>query len=184
MSEHLNENPRIVHGVLMQVLGRGVLFLGRSGVGKSELALDLIDRGHHLIADDSVELHGETGHIVGKAPELTRGTMYVRGVGLIEISRLFGEHAVADESRIDICVELGCEVEADGELFAKPSNIDLLGIDVPLVRLAAGQRFPTPVLIEVIVRSAGDSRCQEAASRMIARHKEMLAAGNPYKARP
>jgi len=95
------------HGVLVDVRGVGVLLLGPSGVGKSECALELVQRGHRLVADDVVELERTgRGEIVGRAPESIRHYMEIRGLGILSISDLFGPDSVSDAARVDLICRL------------------------------------------------------------------------------
>ncbi len=115
--------PRITrHGVLLEIYGEGVLLLGESGVGKSETAIELVKRGHRLIADDAVEIKRvNTRRIVGSAPELIRHYMELRGIGVIDVRQLFGMSAVKDSQSIDMVVNL--EQWKDGAMY------DRLGLD-------------------------------------------------------
>ena len=110
------------HGVLVDVYGEGVLLMGESGVGKSETAMELIKRGHRLIADDAVEIRrGINQRLVGTAPELIRYYMELRGIGVVDIRRLFGMSAVRVEGTIDMLINL--EAWQDGAIY------DRLGVD-------------------------------------------------------
>ena len=95
-----------LHGVLVRVLGQGVLLVGESGIGKSECALDLITKGHQLVADDVVEVRIADAKVSGSAPELTFELLEIRGLGIINVRELFGVTAVEGDSAIDLCVEL------------------------------------------------------------------------------
>ncbi len=101
-------SPRITrHGVLVEVYGEGVLLLGDSGVGKSETAIELVKRGHRLIADDAVEIRRRAGKkLVGSAPELIRHYIELRGIGVVDVSRLFGMSAIKEEQEIDMIINL------------------------------------------------------------------------------
>jgi hypothetical protein len=101
-----------LHAVLVRILDTGVLLLGESGVGKSECALDLITRGHQLIADDAVEILAVGGSLLGKAPRLTSHLLEIRGLGIINVLEVFGENSICDESMVDLCIELKRFVEA------------------------------------------------------------------------
>lgn len=94
------------HAVLVEVFGVGMLMMGKSGIGKSELGLELVARGHRLVADDLVLLQQQGKAVVGHSPELTRHHMEIRGLGIINIKDLFGAAAVVDEARVDLVVEL------------------------------------------------------------------------------
>ncbi|MCD7946873.1 MAG: HPr(Ser) kinase/phosphatase [Oscillospiraceae bacterium] len=116
-------SPRITrHGVLVDVYGEGVLILGESGVGKSETAIELVKRGHRLIADDAVEIRRTAAmHLKGTAPELIRYYIELRGIGVIDVRRLFGMSAVKDDSQIDMVINL--------ELWRDDAVYDRLGLD-------------------------------------------------------
>lgn len=94
-----------LHGVLMNVFGKGVLMVGESGMGKSEVALELILRGHSLIADDRVDCSVVRGKITGTAPELTRGLLEIRGIGIIDVTQMFGVRAFLEQEHIDFVIE-------------------------------------------------------------------------------
>src|SRR5213079_3598444 len=97
----------VVHGVLMDILGLGVLIIGESGIGKSECALDLIVRGHRLVADDAVDLRRRQETIlIGTCPELTRHHMELRGLGLINVKDLFGIASTRTSKRVELVVHL------------------------------------------------------------------------------
>ncbi|MCD8011531.1 MAG: HPr(Ser) kinase/phosphatase [Lachnospiraceae bacterium] len=96
-----------IHGVLMDVAGVGILITGESGIGKSEAALELIKRGHRLVADDAVELHRiNDAEIVGRAPEVTKHFIELRGIGIIDVKALFGAESVKDEQDVDMVIVL------------------------------------------------------------------------------
>ncbi len=99
-------SPRITrHGVLMEVYGEGVLLVGESGVGKSENAIELLKRGHRLIADDAVDIVRTTAHsLTGSAPELIRYYMELRGIGVVDVRQLFGMGAVRESVNIDLII--------------------------------------------------------------------------------
>ena len=110
------------HGVLVEVYGEGVLLAGESGVGKSETAIELVKRGHRLIADDAVEIcRNPSGGLIGTAPELIRHYIELRGIGVIDVRRLFGMSAVKYDSAIDMVINL--ELWKDGAVY------DRLGLE-------------------------------------------------------
>jgi len=100
--------PRITrHGVLMEIYGEGVLVLGESGMGKSEAAVELLKRGHRLIADDAVEIRKVSGStLIGTAPDLIRNYVELRGIGIVNVAKLFGMGAVKSENEIDLVVNV------------------------------------------------------------------------------
>lgn len=115
--------PRITrHGVLVEIYGEGVLLMGESGVGKSETAIELVKRGHRLIADDAVEIRRFSKRkLVGSAPEMIRHYMELRGIGVVDIHRLFGMSAVKKDSDIDLVINL--------ELWRDDAVYDRLGLE-------------------------------------------------------
>lgn len=117
-----------VHGVLIDIYGIGVLITGSSGVGKSETALDLVRRGHRLIADDSVEIRQEhDGMLVGRSPELIRHLLEIRGLGIINVMTLFGAGAVRNFKRIALAIHL--------ELWDQKKSYDRLGLDEETMKI-------------------------------------------------
>jgi len=112
--------PRITrHGVLVEVYGEGILILGDSGIGKSETAIELVKRGHRLIADDAVEIRKVSNHtLVGCAPAVIRHFIELRGIGVIDVRRIFGVGAIKDTERIDMVIQL--------ELWQEGKNYDRL----------------------------------------------------------
>ncbi|SDZ34404.1 HPr kinase/phosphorylase [Evansella caseinilytica] len=111
-----------IHGVLVDIYGVGVLITGSSGVGKSETALDLVRRGHRLVADDSVEIRQEhEGNLVGRAPELIKHLLEIRGLGIINVMTLFGAGSVRNYKRIGMAIHL--------ELWDQKKQYDRLGLD-------------------------------------------------------
>ncbi|WP_175990300.1 HPr(Ser) kinase/phosphatase [Bacillus sp. Marseille-Q1617] len=117
-----------VHGVLVDIYGVGVLITGKSGVGKSETALELVKRGHRLVADDCVEIRQEdTDTLVGTSPELIEHLLEIRGVGIINVMTLFGAGAVRNYKRITLCINL--------EIWDKTKQYDRLGLEEEKMRI-------------------------------------------------
>lgn len=117
-----------VHGVLVDIYGVGVLITGSSGVGKSETALELVKRGHRLVADDSVEIRQEDEDtLVGSSPELIEHLLEIRGLGIINVMTLFGAGAVRNHKRISLIINL--------ELWDQKKNYDRLGLDEEKMRI-------------------------------------------------
>jgi HPr kinase/phosphorylase len=146
-----------MHGVLMDVLGMGVLISGESGLGKSELGLELISRGHGLVADDVVELHriGPTT-IEGRCPTILQGLLEVRGLGLLDIKTVFGETAVRRKMRLKLIVHLVRRSTHEDEYERLPlENMteEVLGLQIRkvLIPVAAGRNLA--VLVEAAVRN-------------------------------
>jgi HPr kinase/phosphorylase len=137
LTEKLAESTT-VHGVLVDIHGVGTLLIGKSGIGKSECALDLIMRGHQLIADDAVEIKKKGANLlVGRSPELIKHHLEIRGLGIINIRELFGVTAVCDERPVDMVIEL---IEEDTQhwdrLGAEVKSYSLLGREIPLFSVA------------------------------------------------
>jgi HPr kinase/phosphorylase len=145
-----------LHGVLMDVLGVGVLILGKSGAGKSEAALELVMRGHRLVADDLVEVRRTAGEvIVGSASELIKHHMEVRGLGIINIKDMFGVAAVRDEKRIELVLELVPQAEQDAtdRLGLGDLNYAILDVPLPMLRIPVSPGRNVSSLIEVAARN-------------------------------
>jgi HPr kinase/phosphorylase len=145
-----------MHGVLMDVLGMGVLVAGESGLGKSELALELISRGHGLVADDVVDFARiAPDTIEGRCPMLLSNLLEVRGLGLLDIKSIFGETAVRRKMKLRLIVELIRRSAADTmeRLPLAGSTQSVLGLDVPkvVIPVAAGRNLA--VLLEAAVRN-------------------------------
>jgi HPr kinase/phosphorylase len=141
-----------VHGVLIEVFGIGVLIRGASGVGKSETALELIERGHRLITDDSVELKRINGNLLmGRAQNETLGHhMEIRGLGIINVSHLFGVGAIRDKKQVQLVVELE---EWDPEklydrLGSGDMNREILGVKIPALQVPVKPGRNIPIIIE------------------------------------
>jgi HPr kinase/phosphorylase len=148
----------VVHGVFMQVLGMGVLLQGEPGVGKSELALELIARGHRLIADDAPELARVGPEILeGSCPPMLRDFLEVRGLGVLNIRAMFGEDAVRDRDTLNLVVTMrsfdGDELNKVDRLRGSLSVQTLLGIPIPEVTLPVAPGRNLAVLLETAVRS-------------------------------
>jgi HPr kinase/phosphorylase len=135
-----------------------VLLAGDSGAGKSELALDLISRGHKLIADDAVEVvQPAAGILLGRCPELLRDFLEVRGLGVVNIRRLYGETAVADRQRLDLIVRLDNRSvapadEAAVRLGGRRRQVEVLGVAVPEIYLRAKLGHNQRALVEAACR--------------------------------
>ncbi|MDA8128328.1 MAG: HPr(Ser) kinase/phosphatase [Betaproteobacteria bacterium] len=146
------------HGVFLEVLGMGVLIKGDAGVGKSELALELVTRGHRLVADDIVELkHVAPDTLEGNCPVLLRDFLEVRGLGILNIRFLFGETAVKLQKNLRLIVEL-VHPEEIGEvglnrLDMVASTETILGVAIPKVRIPVAAGRNLAVLVEVAVRN-------------------------------
>ena len=145
--------PRITrHGVLVEVYGEGILLIGDSGVGKSETAIELLKRGHRLIADDAVEIKRVSATtLVGKSPELIRHYVELRGIGIVDVRRLFGMGAVKETEKIDLVINL--EPWQNDKMYDRlgldDERTDILGIQVPSITLPVCPGRNLSVVIEV-----------------------------------
>jgi HPr kinase/phosphorylase len=147
----------VVHGVYLEVTGVGVLIQGEAAVGKSELALELVTRGHRLIADDAVELrHVAPDTLEGNRPPMLRDFLEVRGLGILNIRSLFGETAVKLKKNLKLIVFL-VKPSQGGEplnrLEMEASRTSILGVDIPTVRIPVAAGRNLAVLVEVAVRN-------------------------------
>jgi HPr kinase/phosphorylase len=147
-----------MHGVLLEVLGMGVLLTGSSAIGKSELALELITRGHRLIADDVVELHHVAPDTLeGRCPTLLQDFLEVRGLGILNIRTLFGETAVKTKKNLRLIVHLKKPANlaelGEGRLDMHASTESILGVDIPKVRIPVTAGRNLAVLVEVAARN-------------------------------
>ncbi|MBQ8840581.1 MAG: HPr(Ser) kinase/phosphatase [Clostridia bacterium] len=145
------------HGVLVEVYGLGILMLGDSGIGKSETAIELIKRGHRLIADDAVEISKVSEKtLVGKAPEIIRYYMELRGIGIVDIRRIFGIGSVKETEKIQLIVKL--EPWVEGKLYDRMGleneNYNLLGIDIPSITIPVRPGRNLAVILEIAAMNA------------------------------
>ncbi len=144
------------HGVFVEIKGRGVLIIGKSGIGKSEVALDLISRGHKLIADDSVSFYkNDQNVIIGKAPSLLKNLMEVRGLGIIDIKKLFGRKSVCSEEKLFLVIELKTfrKKFAYSRLEMTINSFSLFDINIPKIEIPMNQTRHTGLLIETAVKA-------------------------------
>jgi HPr kinase/phosphorylase len=170
----------MIHAVLMDVLGLGVLLAGESGIGKSECALDLIVRGHRLVADDTVEIRRRQETIlIGACPELTRHHMELRGLGVINIKELFGIASTRSSKRVELVVELERWVPTREyeRLGLDDAFHEILGLQVPLLKMPVAPGRNIAILVEVaarnqLLRQRGHHAARELANRLDASLRE------------
>ena len=145
--------PRITqHGVLMEIYGEGILLIGESGIGKSETAVELLKRGHRLIADDAVEIRKIAEQkLVGTAPELIRNYIELRGIGIVNVAKLFGMGAVKTENPIDLVVNIvpWNTEEVYDRMGLEEHFMDILGVQVPLYTIPVTPGRNLAVILEV-----------------------------------
>ena len=169
--------PRITrHGVLVEVYGEGILILGDSGVGKSETAIELVKRGHRLIADDAVEIKRVSSTtLVGSAPEIIRHYVELRGIGIVDVRRLFGMGAVKDTEKIDMIINL--EPWVQGKMYDRlgldQETTDIMGIDVPTTTIPVKPGRNLAIIMEIAAmnnrqKKMGYNTAEEFNKRLMA----------------
>ena len=145
--------PRITrHGGMVEVYGEGLLLLGDSGVGKSETAIELVKRGHRLIADDAVEIKRVSDRtLVGSSPEIIRHYVELRGIGIVDVRRLFGMGAVKMTERVDLVIQLENWVEGKmyDRLGMEEETINILGIEVPTITVPVRPGRNLAIILEI-----------------------------------
>ncbi len=162
-----------VHGVLAQVFDAGVLLIGESRTGKSECALELISRGHRLCADDAVDLFARGDVLIGKAPDLTRNLLEIRGLGIVNVREVFGLQAACDETTVDICVELRRSVETSPLETAMRSH-EIAGVVIPKYVLPASSSGNHATLVETAVRLHRNERSSRTADLLVEEHSKLV----------
>lgn len=182
LDEELAESI-IIHGELMRIFGIGVLITGRSGMGKSEIALELIKRGHQLVADDRVDCYHIHNSLVGRTTKLLEGFMELRGVGVINISKMFGVGAYASEVEIQLHIVLepfNDSMEYDRVGIEEKEYTEMFGERILKMRIPVSAGRPMGVIIESAVSNymlmlAGSDSAKEFEDRVlnqIAKNKE------------
>ena len=177
---HLAERITM-HGVLVEVHGEGILITGDSGIGKSETALELIKRGHRLIADDAVEIkHVSRVTLVGSAPEIIRYYMEVRGIGIIDIRNIFGVGSVKPITKIDMIADLkewNGNFEYD-RLGLEPKYLNVMGIDVPYTVIPVLPGRNLAILLEVAAINNRQKRMGYNAAKVLTEnHDDSISKG-------
>lgn len=148
------ERTLTLHGVLVDVFGVGVLIIGRSGIGKSECALELIMRGHRLVADDLIYIeHSPEGKLYGYGEELGRHLMEIRGLGIVDIERLFGVAATRSRKRIHMVIELVDPGEEGDRTGLERRKWEALGMALPLKRVPVTPGRNLSAIVEVAARN-------------------------------
>ncbi|MEG0329361.1 MAG: HPr(Ser) kinase/phosphatase [Longicatena sp.] len=143
-----------IHGGLLSIYGKGVMIRGESGMGKSEIALELIKRGHLLVADDRVDCYRIHNKIIGKAPELLKEMLEIRGIGIINVSRMFGVNSVLPKTEIDFQVNLEMwkpDQDYDRVGIEDKKHENILGIDIPKIVVPVREGRSMAVIIESAV---------------------------------
>ncbi len=179
-----------VHGVLMRVHGVGVLLTGASGVGKSELALELLSRGHRLVADDAAEFDITRGHVHGRCPRLLQGFIEARSLGILNVRRLYGRRSVASSTRLDLIIALdtpGTHEETGLERLSGQRSVrEVLGHPVPVISIPIRLGHNLAVLVEAACRDdrlrRGGYRADTDLTRrqlLEIRKQDRKSSGNP-----
>ena len=139
------------HGVLLDIYGEGVMIIGDSGIGKSETAIELVKRGHRLVADDAVEIRRVSDQLMGRAPELIRHYIELRGIGVIDLQQLFGMGAVKLETQIDLVVEMERwdEDKFYDRLGLDEQKMNILGVELPMLTIPVQPGRNLAVIVEV-----------------------------------
>ena len=178
--------PRITrHGVLVEIYGEGVLLLGESGVGKSEAAIELVKRGHRLIADDAVEIKRiDSRTLQGTAPELIRYYIELRGIGVIDLRRIFGSGAVKLHETIDLVINIESWQEGMtyDRLGANEQYTNILGVDVPFLTIPIKPGRNLAVILEVAAmnnrqKKMGYNSAKEFTDRINHHFEQQMAGG-------
>lgn len=174
-----------MHGVLLNVSGSGILLRGEAGIGKSECALELVKRGHILVADDVVEIQKRWGRfLIGTCPEMLKHYMEVRGLGILDIDLLFGVGATKEEAPIDMEIVLVPPTEQIDRLGADQHTTEILGVEIPSLRLPVTPGRNLAVLIEVAalnqqLKSQGILSAQQFSQKMLNRMKAKTRSHAP-----
>ena len=167
--------PRVsMHGVLVEVNGEGILILGESGVGKSETALEIVKRGHRLIADDQVEIRkiSETT-LIGKAPDVIKHLIEIRGIGIMDVKELYGVSSVKPQETIDFIInlELWDENKTYDRMGLNEETTEILGVKIPSVTIPVGPGRNLAIIVEAAainyrVKKMGFNAARDLVSRV------------------
>ncbi len=179
---HNHLAPRITaHGELVEIHGEGVLLTGDSGIGKSETALELVKRGHRLVADDAVEIKRVgKGILLGSAPPIIRYYMELRGIGVINVRHIYGVGAVKPESNIDLVVKM--ETWQDGKAYDRLGLVseteEILGVKLPCVTIPVTPGRNLAVILELAAMNNRQKKMGfNAAEMLAAEHDQAIDAG-------
>ncbi len=169
-----------MHGVLVEVFGEGILLLGESGVGKSETAMELVKRGHRLVADDAVEIKRVSRKtLVGSSPEIIRHFIELRGIGIIDVKRIFGIGAVKDTGNINLVIHM--EPWQAGKQYDRlgldEETTDIMGIQVPSLTIPVKPGRNLAIIIEVAAmnhrqKQMGYNAAEELNRRLLEQNEE------------
>lgn len=166
---------KTLHGVFVQIYGKGVLLTGDSGMGKSEIALELIKKGHLLIADDRVDCSLIHKEIIGQAPDILKQMLEIRGVGIINVSKMFGVSSILDKSRIDLNIHIeqwSPDKQYDRIGIENKKYVDILGVQIPKLVIPVKEGRSMGVIIEsavtnYLLSSVGQDSAKEFEERVL-----------------
>jgi HPr kinase/phosphorylase len=165
-----------MHGVMVDYRGIGILIMGSSGAGKSETAIGLLEKGAALVADDMVHLQNLGGELIASSPELSRGYIEMRGIGIINVANLYGLSAIRPQKRLDMVVTLKGQADLNevDRLGIKRKKLDILGIKVPNVEIPVAPGRDTARLVSVAaldlqLRKLGYDMADEFNQRLLAK---------------
>lgn len=171
----------LIHGVFLNIYGKGVVIRGDSGIGKSEIALELIKRGHLLIADDAIELYHTGQNIVGKAPDVLKNLLEIRGIGVIDVSKMFGVASILPRDNVEMIIQLdrwlpSREYTRIG-LEEDDTVEEILSVEIPKVVVPVTGGRSMSAIIEAAVmnmqlKNSGYDSSQEFVNRILENIKE------------
>lgn len=173
--------PRVTrHGGFVEVYGEGLLLLGESGIGKSETAIELVKRGHRLIADDAVEIKKASDRkLIGSAPDLIRHYVELRGIGIVDVRRIFGMGAIKEVEQIDLVINL--EPWVNGKMYDRfglsNETVNILGVEIPSVTIPVTPGRNMAIIIEIAAmnnrqKKMGYNTAEEFNKRLMAQLEE------------
>ena len=152
LSEQLAPSD-LIHGVMLNLYGRGIMITGKSGIGKSELALDLISRGHMLVADDCIDVVRVHTNVLCSAPKLLKRMLEIRGIGIVDVTKMFGANAYLNKCNLDFVIKLVNDYDSMEIDRLNPINktMDILGLEVPMLIIPVTEGKSLSVIIESAV---------------------------------
>lgn len=170
------------HGVLLDIYGEGVMITGDSGVGKSEAAIELIMRGHRLVADDAVELRKISDQLIGTSPEVIRGYIELRGIGVIDVRQLFGMRSIKSESQLDLVIhfEQWDSTKFYDRLGIEDHFTEILGLQIPIVTIPVRPGRNLASIVEVAAMNNRHRKLGFNAAEELARRVDQRADGGNF----